>query len=234
MVEEPCLPQSLHIYKPKTEVEYEKCFYQSDNWKTFNQVIYGQCMNANGPDGCCLEGFYKPGICPNLGHLCCIKPDPDCSNLRNNKDITRQMLQQRKDHFKKLVRHDVDASELKKLSFPIMEHERRVRSIRSMGRQIRVNFEVIEMPAHMQLDAITFVTDSLERHNGDTDEMAYDLCQMLDNKYPETGNWACFVGTKFGYSVEAATGKYMLFYIGTVNRIQVMAFVSKMPDLENQ
>lgn len=73
--------------RPETEVEYEKCFYQSDNWKTFNQVIYGQCMNANGPDGCCLEGFYKPGICPNLGHLCCIKPDPDCSNLRNNKGM---------------------------------------------------------------------------------------------------------------------------------------------------
>lgn len=93
--------------------------------------------------------------------------------------------------------------------------------------QFKANFEIIEMPAHMQLDAVSFVTEALEQFNGDYDESADYLCHILDQKYPEPTPWACMLGTNFGYSVEPSAGKYMLFYIGNVNRIRVMAFASK-------
>ena len=83
------------------------------------------------------------------------------------------------------------------------------------------------MPAHMQLDAVGFVTTALDRLSGNFDDAADYLCQMLDQKYPEPIPWSCIIGTDFGYSVEPSVGKYMLFYIGNVNRIRVMAFVSK-------
>jgi len=67
--------------------EFEQCFYQSNSAGKLLKTIYGQCMSMNGPEGCCLEGHYKVGICPNLGQLCCTKPDPDCSNMRNNKGM---------------------------------------------------------------------------------------------------------------------------------------------------
>src|SRR6218665_345918 len=96
----------------------------------------------------------------------------------------------------------------------------------------RVNFEIVEMPAYMQLDPISFVSEALTRYNGDLDEAAYYLCQMLDRKYPEHGRWACVVGRDFEYSVDAAPGKYLLFNIGQIARIQVMAFVAKSDDKE--
>jgi len=83
------------------------------------------------------------------------------------------------------------------------------------------------MPAYMQLDPISFVSDALARYNGDLDEAAYNLCQMLDQKYPESGRWACVVGRDFEYSVDPAPGKYLLFNLGQSARIQVMAFVAK-------
>ncbi|KAH9393565.1 Dynein light chain 2, cytoplasmic [Tyrophagus putrescentiae] len=91
---------------------------------------------------------------------------------------------------------------------------------------MRINFEIVEMPAHMQLDAVTFVSEALNQKKEDFDEAANHLCRMLDQKYPErTGtNWGCIVGSRFDYSIEASPGKYMLFYIGS---IQVMAYVPK-------
>lgn len=76
-----------------SEYEYEQCFYQiNDRLGKLIKINYGQCMNTNGPDGCCLEGHYKPGICSNLGHLCCTKPDPDCSDMKNNKGNLLQSM----------------------------------------------------------------------------------------------------------------------------------------------
>src|SRR5690606_19148512 len=71
----------------------EKCYYQitGNNGDHF-KLSYGQCMSMNGPDGCCLEGHYKPGLCSNLGHICCVKPDPDCSQMRNNKGMCLQTI----------------------------------------------------------------------------------------------------------------------------------------------
>lgn len=65
--------------------EPDQCYYQLSVGASAFRVLYGECTSANGPDGCCLEGHYQPGICRNLGHICCTKPDPDCSSLRNNK-----------------------------------------------------------------------------------------------------------------------------------------------------
>lgn len=85
------------------------------------------------------------------------------------------------------------------------------------------------MPAHMQLDAVGFATDGLDRFRGDYDDAADYLCAMLDQKYPAAVAWSCVLGTDLGYSVEPSAGLYMLFYIGNVNRIRVMAFVAKSP-----
>lgn len=85
------------------------------------------------------------------------------------------------------------------------------------------------MPAHMTLDAVGFVNNALEEYDGNFDMASEHLCNMLDQKYPEATSWACFVGPDYGFSVEAVEGKYMLFYIGNIERIRVMAFASKPP-----
>lgn len=74
-------------HRTENENDLEQCYYQlSVQSKTSDKsFFYGQCMSMNGPDGCCLEGHYKPGICSNLGHICCLKPDPECNAMRNNK-----------------------------------------------------------------------------------------------------------------------------------------------------
>lgn len=66
----------------------EKCYFHANGKTTDSKsIFYGQCMSMNGPDGCCLEGHYKPGICTNLGHICCIKPDPECNAMFTNKGM---------------------------------------------------------------------------------------------------------------------------------------------------
>lgn len=138
------------------------------------------------------------------------------------------MLNQRREHFKKFTKENAEDSASTKKEHGLDWSEHHYRPPRSSNSpQIRVNFEIVEMPSYMQLDAISFVTDALDRHKGDMDEAAYYLCRMLDQKYPEKTNWGCVVGTKFDYSIEPSTGKYMLFYIGSLHRIQVMAFVPK-------
>ena len=143
-------------------------------------------------------------------------------------DIARVMLKQRRNHFKKFVKENLDENGSKEKLHDLERSGSHFRA--NTNPQIRVNFEIVEMPAYMQLDAVTFVTDALDRHKGDLDEAAFHLCRMLDQKYPEKTNWGCVVGTKFDYSIEASSGKYMLFYIGTMHRIQVMAFVPKTPN----
>lgn len=97
----------------------------------------------------------------------------------------------------------------------------------------KTNFEVIEMPAHMTLDAVSFVNNALDEYEGNFDMASEHLCNMLDQKYPETTSWACFVGPDYGFSVEAVEGKYMLFYIGNIERIRVMAFAAKPPPTQS-
>lgn len=63
----------------------EKCYFHANGKTDGKSFFYGQCMSMNGPDGCCLEGHYKPGICSNLGHICCINPDPECNAMFTNK-----------------------------------------------------------------------------------------------------------------------------------------------------
>ncbi|KPM07041.1 hypothetical protein QR98_0055230 [Sarcoptes scabiei] len=177
----------------------------------------------SGPDGCCLDGHYKPGICSNLGHICCTKPDPECNAMRTNKGITKSILKQYRQMFKQSNDH--------RSKDDLIENgqNRAIRSntgtYRHRKYRYRTNFEIIEMPAHMQLDAVTFVVDALDRYNGNFDDAADYLCQMLDQKYSEPSPWACTIGKDFGYSVESAPGKYMLFYVG--QDVRVMAFVSK-------
>lgn len=67
------------------KLEIEKCVYQASSASKLLKTIYGQCVSMNGPDGCCLEGHYKPGICSNLASICCTKPDPDCTQMMHNK-----------------------------------------------------------------------------------------------------------------------------------------------------
>lgn len=133
------------------------------------------------------------------------------------------MIKQRREYFRKFVMDNEKTSQTKadEASGPVWakSHLR----LNSHNSPMRINFEVVEMPAHMQLDAVTYVSEALNRKKGDLAEAANHLCQMLDKKYPEKGgNWGCVVGNKFDYSIEAAAGKYMLFYIDS---IQVMAFV---------
>lgn len=84
----------------------------------------------------------------------------------------------------------------------------------------------MEMPEHMQTDAIEFATEGLAKYGDDYDDVAYHMCSMIEKKYHEV--WSCVVGKNFGYSIEESEpGKFMLFYIGNINRIRVMAFVPK-------
>lgn len=73
-----------------THFEHEQCFFhQADKSGASNGIVqYGVCTSTMGPDGCCLEGHYQPGVCSNLGHICCVKPDYDCSQMKNNKGKT--------------------------------------------------------------------------------------------------------------------------------------------------
>ncbi|OTF74414.1 hypothetical protein BLA29_000291 [Euroglyphus maynei] len=206
----------------------EKCYFHANGKTTDSKsIFYGQCMSMNGPDGCCLEGHYKPGICTNLGHICCIKPDPECNAMFTNKGITKSALRQYGHLFRKfnqdltMKNNDQNSNE--------NNHNGQQRAIRSNPKQFKyiynTNFEIVEMPAHMQLDAVTFVVDALDRFNGDFDDAADYLCRMLDQKYEQPSPWSCTIGRDFGYSVDPLPGKYMLFYIG--NDVRVMAFVSK-------
>lgn len=234
----------------------EQCYYHINtgpNGYSSKSIFYGQCMSMSGPDGCCLDGHYKPGICSNLGHICCTKPDPECNAMRTNKGnlkicrieyinlilissflfpfdlffptlgITKSILKQYRQMFKQSNDH--------RSKDELIENgqNRAIRSntgtYRHRKYRYRTNFEIIEMPAHMQLDAVTFVVDALDRYNGNFDDAADYLCQMLDQKYSEPSPWACTIGKDFGYSVESAPGKYMLFYVG--QDVRVMAFVSK-------
>ncbi|XP_054154686.1 uncharacterized protein LOC128953235 [Oppia nitens] len=94
-------------------------------------------------------------------------------------------------------------------------------------RKFRTNFDIVEMPEHMQSDAIEFATESLDKYGQDYDEAADHMCRRIEQKYREI--WSCLIGQNFGYSIEEPEpGKFMLFYIGNVNRIRVMAYVSKL------
>lgn len=143
------------------------------------------------------------------------------------KAIARLRLKQQREHFSKMAKRQ-DSAE----TTEVVRRIRRSIQQTAPNAHTRVNFEIIEMPAYMQLDPISFVSEALTRYNGDLDEAAYYLCQMLDRKYPENGRWACVVGRDFEYSVDAAPGKYLLFNIGQIARIQVMAFVAKTDDKE--
>lgn len=79
------IPSAHFNLQPTVELDFEKCVYQANSANKLFKTVYGQCQSMNGPDGCCLEGHYKPGICSNLAHICCTKPDPDCSQMRHNK-----------------------------------------------------------------------------------------------------------------------------------------------------
>ncbi|CAG2166116.1 unnamed protein product, partial [Oppiella nova] len=93
-------------------------------------------------------------------------------------------------------------------------------------RKFRTNFDIVEMPEHMQTDAIEFASEGLAKYGDDYDEAADHMCRMIEKKYREV--WSCIIGQNFGYSIEEPEpGKFMLFYIGNVNRIRVMAFISK-------
>ena len=78
------MPKSQNYGFEFEESEAEQCYFSIPG-SGKNRLQNGQCMSMNGPDGCCLDGHYKPGLCSNLGHICCTKPDPDCSGMRNNK-----------------------------------------------------------------------------------------------------------------------------------------------------
>ncbi len=134
------------------------------------------------------------------------------------------MIKQRREYFKKFV-HDNEEKSTQS-SEPAVTTRPSALRLSSHNSPMRINFEIVEMPAHMQLDAVTFVSEALNQKKEDFDEAANHLCRMLDQKYPErTGtNWGCIVGSRFDYSIEASPGKYMLFYIGS---IQVMAYVPK-------
>ena len=93
-------------------------------------------------------------------------------------------------------------------------------------RKFRTNFDIVEMPEHMQTDAIDFASEGLDKFGQDYDEVADHMCRMIEKKYHEV--WSCVIGQNFGYSIEEAEpGKFMLFYIGSINRIRVMAFVPR-------
>lgn len=136
------------------------------------------------------------------------------------------MIKQRKEYFRKFVQDNEKTAQAKSDEATGSAWRNGHLRLNSHNSPMRINFEVVEMPAHMQLDAVTYVSDALNRKKGDFDTAASYLCLMLDQKYPEKRgvNWSCIVGSKFDYSVEASTGKYMLFYIDS---IQVMAYVPK-------
>ena len=80
----PVNDEDLESSEDNETFNYEECHYKNE---TLSMTHIGWCMNMIGPDECCLNGRYMPGICSELSHICCFEPDLGCIQMTKTKGI---------------------------------------------------------------------------------------------------------------------------------------------------